>query len=78
MGWNDSGGVSPGGTTLGESVLVERLQGSRSVLGWNDSTGVILFWDRMTPGESFYPEMERLQGCSSFRGWNDSSGVILS
>ena len=34
---------------------MERLQGSPSVLGWNDSKGVILSWDGMTPGESFYP-----------------------
>ena len=44
MGWNDSGGVSPGGTTPGESFCpgMERLHGSHSVLGWNDSRGVIL------------------------------------
>ena len=31
----------------------ERLQGSPSVLGWNDSWGVLMFWDGTTPGESF-------------------------
>ena len=44
MGWNDSGGVNPGGTTPGESFCpgMERLHRSPSVLGWNDSRGVIL------------------------------------
>ena len=48
------------GTTPGESFCpgMKRLQGSRSVLGWNDSRGVILSWDGTTPGESFCPEME--------------------
>ena len=41
---------------------IERLQGSHSVLGWNDSRGVILFWDGMTLGESFCSGKERLQG----------------
>ena len=50
---------------------MERLQGSHSVLGWNDSTGVFLSRDGITPGESFYPEMERLQGSHSVLGWND-------
>ena len=51
-------------TTPWESFCpeMERLQGSHSVLGWNDSRGVILSWDRMTPGESFHPKIERLQG----------------
>ena len=55
MGWNDSRGVSPGGTTPGESFFpgMERLQDRHSVLGWNNSRGVILSWDRSTPGESF-------------------------
>ena len=43
------------------SVLVKRLQGSPSVLGWKDPRGVILSWDRTTPGESFCPKIERLQ-----------------
>ena len=64
MGWNDSRGVSPGGTTPGETFCpgMERLQRSHSVLGWNDPRRVILFWDRTTPGESFCPGIERLQG----------------
>ena len=57
---------------------MERLPGSLSVMGWNDSMGVILSWDGTTPGESLCPGMERLQGSHSFRGWNDSMGVILS
>ena len=47
-------------------------------MGSNDSRGVILSWDRTTPGESFCPRMERLQGRYSVLGWNDSRGVILS
>ena len=45
--------------TPGESFClgIERLQGSHSVLGLNDSRGVILSWDGMTPGESFWPGM---------------------
>ena len=91
LGWNDSWGVSPGGTTLGESfclgmeqlrgshsVLVKRLQGSPSVLGWKDPRGVILPWDGTTPGESFCPRMERLRGSYSVLGWNDCRGVLLS
>ena len=75
MGWNDSRGVSPGGTAPGESICLgmERLQGRHSVLGWNDSKVIILSWDRTTPGESFsacettsgesfYPEIQRPQG----------------
>ena len=45
---------------------MERLQGSYSVLGWNDSR------------ESFCPRKERLKGSHSVLGWNDSRGVILS
>ena len=37
---------------------MDRLQGSHSVLGWNDSRGVILSWDGTTPGESFCLAME--------------------
>ena len=44
---------------------MELLQGSPSVLGRNDSRGVILSWDGTTPGESFYPGMERHQGSHS-------------
>ena len=41
---------------------MEGLQGNHSVLGLNDSNGIILSWDRTTPGESFCPGIERLQG----------------
>ena len=41
---------------------IERIQGSPSVLGWNDSMGVLLSGDGTTPGESFCFGMERLQG----------------
>ena len=56
---------------------MERLQGSPSILGWNDSRGVILSWDRTTTGVPFYPRIERLQRSPSVLGWNDSRGVIL-
>ena len=41
------------GTTPEESFspAMERLQGSHSVLGWNDSRGVLLSWDGTTLGE---------------------------
>ena len=51
---------------------------SHSVLGWNDSRGVILSWDGTTEGKSFSPEIERLHGSNSVLGWNDSRGVVLS
>ena len=56
--------------TPGESFCPEmdRLQGSHSVLGWNDSRGVILSWDGTTPRESFYTGIERLQGSHSVVG----------
>ena len=57
---------------------IERLQGSNSVLGWNDSRGVILSWDGTTPGYSFCPGMERFQGSHSIPVLKDSRGVILS
>ena len=57
---------------------MDRLQGSHSVLGWNDSRGVILSWDGTTPGKSFCPGLDRLQGSHSVLGWNDSRGVTLS
>ena len=47
-------------------------------MGWNDSRGVFLSWDRATPGLSFRPGMERLQGSHSDPKRNDSRGVILS
>ena len=52
---------------------MERLQGSPSVLGWNDSRGVLLSWNGTTPGESFCPGIDRLQRSHSVMGWNDSS-----
>ena len=62
------------GTTPGESFGngMVRLQGIHSVLGWNDSRGVTLFWDETSPGESFCTGMERLQVSPSVLGWNDS------
>ena len=56
--------------TPGESFCprMERLEGSHSVLGWNDSRGVILSWDGTTPGESFHPRIEGLQGSHSVLG----------
>ena len=58
---------------------MERLQGSLSVMGWNDSKGVILSWDatttgesfsagETTPGESICPGMEPPQGSYSVLG----------
>ena len=57
---------------------MERLKGSRSVLGWNDSVGVILSYDGMTPVESFFSGIKLFQGSRSVLGWNDSRRVILS
>ena len=67
------------GTTPVESFCpgMERLQWSHSILGWNDSRGIILSWDRTTPRESFCPGIERLQWSHFVLGWNDSRGVIL-
>ena len=58
------------GTTPRESFCpeMERLQGSHSVLGWNDCRGVLLSWDGTTPGESFSSGKERLQGNHSDLG----------
>ena len=52
------------GTTPGDSFSpgMERHQVSHSVLGWNDSWGVILSWDGSTKGESFHPSTEGHQG----------------
>ena len=47
---------------------IKRLQGSLSVLEWNDSREVVLSWDGTTPRESFCPGMERLQGSHSVLG----------
>ena len=45
--------------------------GSHSVLGWNDSGGVILSWDGTILGELFGPVMERLQGSPTVLESND-------
>ena len=57
-------------TTPGESFSpgIKRLQGRHSVLGKNDSMGVLLSWDITTPGESFFIGIERLQGSPSVLG----------
>ena len=47
---------------------MERLQGSPSMLGYNDSRGVVLSWDRTTPRESLSPRIERLHGRHSVLG----------
>ena len=46
--------MSLDGKTLGESFRpgMEGLQGSYSLLGYNDSRGVIPSWDGKTPGVS--------------------------
>ena len=54
---------------------MELFQGSHSILGWNESRGVILSWDGTTPVESFSPGMKRLQETPSVMEWNDSRGV---
>ena len=69
------------GTTPGESFYpeIERLKGSPSVLGWNDSRGVNLSSDGTTQGESFCPGMERFQGSHSFQrteGLQGSNSVL--
>ena len=50
---------------------MEQLQGSHSVLGWNDSRGVYLSWDGVTPGLSICPGMERLPGV--ILSWDEST-----
>ena len=56
--------------TTGESFCsgMKRLQGSPSMLGYNDSREVVLSWDRTTPGESLSPRIERLHGSHSVLG----------
>ena len=68
------------GTIPGESFYpgMERLKGNHSVLGWNDSKGVILSWDGTTLWESFYPRTDGLQGSRSVLVENDSRGVLQS
>ena len=46
--------------------------------GQNDSPGVVLSQDRMTPVESFYPRTQLLDWSHSIPGQNDSPGVVLS
>ena len=60
------------------------------MLGYNDSSGCVLSWDRTTPGvsfcpgierhpcESLSPRIERLHGSHSVPGYNDSRGVFQS
>ena len=48
------------------------------MLGYNDSRGVVLSWDRTTPWEAFCYEIERVQGSHFVLGWNDSMRVIES
>ena len=58
--------------------MTERLPWSRSIPGLNDTPGVILSQDSMTPLESFYPRTERLPWSRSIPGKNGSPGVVLS
>ena len=55
------------GKTPGESFhpRTEGLQGSHSITGQMDSSGVILSWNGTTPGELFCLGIERLQGSHS-------------
>ena len=72
----------------GESFCsgIERLQESPSVLGWNDSRGLLLSWNGTTPGESVLVEchqgshsvLEWNDSRHSVLGWNNSRGVLLS
>ena len=50
---------------------------SRSILGLNESLGVVLSQDRTTPLESLYPSIEGLPWSRSIPGQNDFPGVIL-
>ena len=56
--------------TPGESFRpgIERLQGSHSIMGQNDSRGVIMSWDVKTPGDSFRTGIEGLQRSHSILG----------
>ena len=51
---------------------------SRFIPGQNDSPGVLLSWDGMTPLESFQPRTEELPWSRSITGQKDSYGVVLS
>ena len=48
------------------------------MLGWNDSSGVLLSWDGTTPGESFCSGMERLQRSHSVLEWNAQETVAAN
>ena len=56
--------------TLGESFCPGRegLQGSTSVLEWNDSRAVLLSWDGTSLGEYFCSRIECIQGSHSVLG----------
>ena len=47
-------------------------------IGLNDSPGVVLSQDRMTPLGSFYPRTVGLLWSCSILGQNDSPEVVLS
>ena len=55
----------------------ECLPWSRSILGLNDSLGVVLSQDRTTPLESLYPSIEGIPWSCFNPGQNDSPEVIL-
>ena len=46
--------------------------------GQNDSPGVILSQDRMSPMASLYPRTEGLHWSRFIPGKNDSAGVVLT
>ena len=69
MGWNDSRGImSWDGTTLTLTLTLTQ----------NDSHGVVLSQDLLTPLESLYSGTETLPWSRSIPGQNDSHGVVLS
>ena len=47
-------------------------------IGLNDSPGVVLSQDRMSPLGSFYPRTVGLLWSCSILGQNESPGVVLS
>ena len=51
---------------------------SFSYIGLNDSPGVVLSQDRMTPLGSLYPRTVGLFWSCSILGQNDSPGIVLS
>ena len=56
----------------------EWLPWSCSILGQNDSPGVLLSWNGMTPLEPFHPRTKWFPWSRSIPGQNDSPGVIPS